>query len=104
VDLAKLKPEDVQVGDRTIALRLPRPIVTDAYLDEAQTQVLDRKTGLFRSFDKTLEAQARQYARQEVTRTARQNGIEREAEQRAREQLGNLLRTLGYTNVSVSTR
>ncbi|HMJ89409.1 MAG TPA: DUF4230 domain-containing protein [Candidatus Acidoferrum sp.] len=104
VDLAKLKPEDVQAVDRTITLRLPRPIVTDAYLDEAQTQVLDRKTGLFRTFDKTLEAQARQYARQEVTRTARQNGIEREAEQRAREQLGNLLRTLGYTNVSVTTR
>lgn len=104
VDLSKLKPEDVQISDHTIAIRLPRPIVTDAYLDDAQTQVLDRKTGLFRSFDKTLEAQARQYARLEVTRAARQNGIEKEAEQRAREQLGNLLRTLGFTNVTVTGR
>jgi hypothetical protein len=104
VDLSKLKAEDVEISDHTISIRLPKPIVTDSYLDEGQTQVLDRQTGMFRTFDKTLEGQARQYARLEVTRAARQNGIEREAEQRAREQLGNLLRTLGFTNVTMNPR
>lgn len=104
VDLSKLAPDDVRVSGQTIAIRLPRPVVTDAYLDESQTQVLDRKTGLFRSFEKSLEAQARQYARLEIIRAARHNGIEKEAEQRARDQLAALIRTLGFTNVTVTIR
>jgi hypothetical protein len=104
VDLSRLKPEDVKVAGQTLSVAMPKPVVTDAYLDERQTQVLDRKSGLFRSFDKTLEAQARQYARLEIIRAARQNGIEKEADLRAREQLGTLLRTLGFTNVTVTTR
>ena len=74
---------------------------TDVYLDEKRTQVLDRQTGLLRRFDKNLEKTARQYAVTEVQRAARLGGIEREANERAREQLGNLLKTLGYKEVEV---
>jgi hypothetical protein len=99
VDLSKLKPEDVRASADTITVRVPRAVVTDAYLDESQTQVLDRKTGLFRSFESTLEQQARQYARVEMARAARQAGIEGEADQRARDQLMRLLQSLGFKRV-----
>ncbi len=101
VDLSQLKPEDVSVSGRSIALRLPPGRLTDSYLDEAQTQVLDRKAGLFRTFEKTLEQQARQYARSEMGRAARQGGIEKEAEQRATELIERLLRTMGFEKVEV---
>jgi hypothetical protein len=59
---------------------------------------------LFRSFDATLEKQARQYAWSEINRAARQGGIEREADQRAREQLTVLLKSLGYQEVQIQAR
>lgn len=104
VDLGRLRPEDVQVSGTAIRLSLPPATLTDAYLDEKQTQVIDRQTGLLRTFDKDLEKTTRQFALAEIHRAARAGGIEREANQRAREQLTNFLRTLGYTEVQVSTR
>jgi hypothetical protein len=104
VNLSKLKPDDVKVSDQKISITLPSAYVTDVYLDESQTQVLDRRAGLFRSFDKTLEKQARQYAWTEINRAARQGGIEREADERARAQLTLLLKSLGYKEVELRTR
>ena len=104
VDLSQLKREDIQSSAGMISIRLPRPVVMDGYLDETKTQVLDRKAGLFRSFDKTLEQQARQYARSEMIRAARQDGIEREADERAREQLQRLMQSLGFTNIEFKAR
>lgn len=104
VDLGKVQASDVDTVGKTISVRIPKPVVTDVYIDESQTQVLDRKKGLFRNFDTTLELKARQYARSEMSRAARHNGIEREAEQRAREQLVKFFQTLGFTNVTVTTR
>jgi hypothetical protein len=99
VDLAKIKVDDVQAENKRITVRLPKAVIMDAYLDETRTQVMDRRSGLFRSFDRTLEQQARQYAWSEMHRAARAGGIEREAETRAREQLQRLLRSLGYSEI-----
>ena len=104
VDLSKLKPEDVQISGEKIRVQLPAAYVTDGYLDENATQVLDRKTGLLRSFDRKLEQQARQEAQTEIRRAARQSGIEREANERAREQVTRFLKTFGFKEVEISTR
>lgn len=104
VNLARLTNSDVTVHGEKITLTIPPAHITDAYLDERNTQVLDRQTGLLRSFDKALEKTARQYALAEIQRAARQNGIEREANERAREQLTRLLRALGYKEVEIKTR
>ena len=103
VDLGKVSPDDVKVSGEKISLTIPSARVTDAYLDERNTQVVDRQTGLLRAFDKDLEKTARQYALTEIQRAARQNGIEREANERAKEQLIRLLQSLGYTEVEVRT-
>jgi hypothetical protein len=94
----------VIISEQKISLTIPKASLTDAYLDEKHTQVLDRQTGLLRSFDKNLERTARQYALAEIQRAARQGGIEREANERARDQLTALLRTLGYKEVEIRTR
>jgi hypothetical protein len=104
VDLSRLRSEDVTASDQRILVTLPRATVTDQYLDENATQVLDRRTGLLRAYDQKLEQQARQEAITQIVRAARLNGIEREANERAREQLIRLLKSLGYQEVEIRTR
>jgi hypothetical protein len=104
VDFSRLTSEDVAVTGHKIVITLPHPVVTDAYLIEGQTQVLDYKTGLFTPFDKSLEQTARRYALTEITRAARQNGIEREAGEQARQQMTRLLQALGFAEVEVRMR
>src|SRR6266700_3145803 len=46
VDLQEIKPEDVRMEDKKLLLKLPRARITDVYLDEQKTRVVDRSTGL----------------------------------------------------------
>lgn len=101
VDFSRLTAEDVSISGKRITLRVPAAVVTDAYLVERQTRVLDWKTGLLRSFDKDLEQTARRNALTEITRAARQSGIEQEASERARKQLGEFLQALGFEKVEI---
>src|SRR5436190_5983668 len=50
VDLSQLKPGDVKVSGQRIKVKLPPAQITDAYLDEKQTQVIERTTGVLRMF------------------------------------------------------
>jgi len=95
VDLQEIKPEDVRVEDKRVIVRLPRAKITDVYLDEHKTRIVDRTTGLLRAFDKDLEQNARRQAVDDLRLAARYNGIYGDAEERARQQLANLFRQLG---------
>jgi hypothetical protein len=99
IDLKRMKAEDIEINGRHITLSLPNAQITDAYLDDKQTKVIERKTGFLRSFDKDLEQTVRQNAVDDIRRAARQNGIQRDAEERARLQLENLLLQLGFDKV-----
>ena len=96
VDLQEIKPEDVRVEDKKIILKLPGARITDVYLDEQKTRVVDRSTGLLRAFDKDLEQNARRQAVDDLRIAARSNRIYEDAEERARLQLANLFHQLGY--------
>ena len=104
VDLKQLEPGDGSVSGKTLLLRLPAARITDAYLDENKTQVIERSTGILRSFDKDLEQTARQIAVGDIHRAAREAGILKDAEQRARDQLKLLLLQLGFEQVEVQAR
>jgi len=95
VDLQEIKPEDVRVDDKKVVMKLPRARITDAYLDDQKTRVVDRTTGLLRAFDKDLEQSARRQAVADLSISARFNGINSDAEERARLQLSNLFHQLG---------
>jgi len=102
VDLAQLKPADLRVAGKQITINLPPAQITDAYLDEHLTQVVERSTGFLRSFNKDLEQTARQNAVDDIRRAARHSGILKDAEERARAQLTHLCRQLGFEEIEFS--
>ncbi len=99
IDFKQLKPEDVRISEKTVSIRLPPPRITDVYLDEKQTRIIERSTGLLRLFDKDLEQTARQNAIAEMHRAARQSGILKDAHERARDQLKILFLQMGFERV-----
>lgn len=99
INLENLKPEQVKISGTSIEITLPPARITDAYLDEHQTRVVERTTGLLRVFDKDLEQTARQQAVDDIRRAARNAGIQKEADKRARLQLEVLFRQMGFTEV-----
>lgn len=101
IDFSKLEPEDIEVTETRIRFRMPVPTITDTYLDDKQTRILERSTGLMRTFDKDLEQNARRQAVDDLRRLARQHGILQDAEERARIQLTNLFEQLGFTEVEI---
>jgi hypothetical protein len=99
VDLSQIKPEDVRIEGQKIRIRLPRAALTDSYLDESKTKIVERTTGLLRTFDKNLEQNAREMAVNDIRRAAREAGILREAEERAQLQLRVFLHQTGYQQI-----
>jgi len=99
IDLKRLQPGDVAITGKKISLRLPPPLITDAYLDDRASQVIDRTTGLLRAFDKDLEQTARQNAVDDIARAARKGGILDEAEKRGHTELENFFKHAGFESV-----
>jgi len=99
VDLGELRAEDLDVSGTKILIRLPPAQITDAYLDDQQTRVVERSTGLLRMFDKDLEQSARQTAVSDIRRAARTAGILKDADERAQAQLKSLFLQMGFDQI-----
>jgi hypothetical protein len=99
IDLKRLQPGDVKVSGKTIYVHLPPPQLTDAYLDDTKSKVIDHTTGLLRDFDKDLEQTAREEAVLDIRRAAINNGILNDASERAQLELAVFLHQAGYDNV-----
>lgn len=99
IDLGELKPGDIEIEGKKITIKLPMERITDAYLDDRKTQVIERTTGVIRQFDKDLEQNARKAAVADIRTAARVNGILKEAGERARLQLRALLIQSGFQEV-----
>ncbi|MEP6663492.1 MAG: DUF4230 domain-containing protein [Verrucomicrobiota bacterium] len=104
IDFKKLGTNDMVVSEKKISLKLPSPFITDAYLDDKRTRVLERNTGLMRNFDRDLEQNARRQAVNELKGAALENGIIKDADERARALLENLFHQLGFTEVEFRGR
>jgi hypothetical protein len=104
INLKNLQPGDVRISGKTISIHLPLPEITDAYLDDAQTKIIDWKQGFLRSFDKDLEQTARQMAVDDIKRAARNDGIFGEATQRAQLQLAGFFQQAGFEHVEFSSQ
>jgi hypothetical protein len=99
IDLDKMTPEDLRIAGKTISLHLPRAEVTDSHLDEKQTFVYDRSTGLLVRPDKDLESEARRIALGAILGAAQGAGIHKEADARARELILRFARLAGFETV-----
>jgi hypothetical protein len=104
MDLSQLAPGDIEISGKKISLTLPRTRITDVYLDDRQTQILDHSTGAFRLFDKDLEQNARQRAVDELRLAAAQNGILKNAADMGQSQLKILLYQLGFTDINLRSK
>lgn len=78
---------------------MPPPQITDAYLDDQKSKVIDHTTGLLRVFDKDLEQTAREEAVLDIRGAAIQNGILNDANERAQLELAVFLHQAGYDEI-----
>ena len=100
VNLSDLTEDDVQVGEKTVTLRMPEPEISSGALNEEETRLYDRDQGILRiRADETLVEEARQEAQDELVAAARQNDIRATAELNAEDTVRTFLTTLGYEEV-----
>src|ERR1051326_8314692 len=95
IDMREIEAADVRWEDKKVVLKLPRAKIMDVYLDDHKTRVVDRATGILRTFDKDLEQNARRQAVDDLRIAARFNGIYEDAAERARLQLSGFFHQLG---------
>lgn len=102
VDLGKLSPEDVKVNDLgQVTITLPPAEVFVASLDNHQTYVYSRGTGLLTKGNVQLETEARKAAEDEIRQAAIEDGILTQANRNAQAFLQTFLGSLGFNQVVV---
>ncbi len=99
VDLAKLEDADLELQGTVLRVHMPAPEVFVATLNNDQSYIYDRETGLLRQEVVDLETQARQVAESEILRTAMEDGILPQARDNAEVYLIRLFNALGYSEV-----
>jgi hypothetical protein len=99
IDLKKITPDDVTISGKRLTITLPKPQITDAYLDDSQSKVIERTTGFLRSLDKDLEQTTRRYAVDDIRRAAQESGILTDASERARTELRIFFQQAGFEPV-----
>jgi len=100
LDLSQLKAQDVRrESDGTVVVTLPSAQVLVTRLDNRETRVINRKTGVFRHADMNLESRARQYAEQGIRNEAVNKGVLNLASQNAEIKVAELLHTFGFQKV-----
>ncbi|HVE72953.1 MAG TPA: DUF4230 domain-containing protein [Thermoanaerobaculia bacterium] len=100
IDLAQLKPNDVwRSPDGTINVRLPDAQVLVTRVDNQESRVLSRKTGVLRRRDVDLETRARQHAEKNIREEALKRNILGIATDSGEKKMADLLRTFGAERV-----
>lgn len=100
IDLSQLKPDDAwRSPDGAINLRLPPAQILVSRVDNKESRVLTRKTGVLRRADIDLETRARQHAEENIRAEALKKGILTLASQNAEKKLADFMHTLGFEKV-----
>jgi hypothetical protein len=95
VDLRALGLEDLVLEGNRVSITLPPATITDVYLEEENTRVIEHSTGLLRAFDKDLQIAARRQAIDKLRRSALESGIQQDAQEHAQELLRTFFGQLG---------
>jgi hypothetical protein len=103
VDMQKLRPEDMRLEDGVLYVSLPAAEVFVATLDNEQSSVYDRDTGLLTKGEVDLETVARQAAEAEIRNAALEDGILAQAGTNAEAYLLRFFSALGYKTVVFET-
>jgi hypothetical protein len=103
-DLTEIRREDVVVRGDHVTIALPPPQILYSKVDNEQTYVYERTTGLFRKPDPRIEGEARQLAEQAMIERALDAEILKQAEAHGRLHMEALLRSLGFTEIVIEVK
>jgi hypothetical protein len=103
-DLSKIQPEDISVRGDHVTIVLPSPEILYSRVDNEETFVYERKSGLFRKPDPRFEGEARRLAEQAMVDRALKGEILRRAEANGRLQVDALLRSLGFSDIFIMVK
>jgi hypothetical protein len=107
VDMAQVRPEDVQVDGSKVAIVLPRAQILSSKVDPDRTRIYkveqDVLAGLLgeSDVDKDLILELLAQAEGEIVTGVMEDGILRQAEASAQVMLAQFLRALGFTDVEI---
>ena len=106
IDLSSLKPEDItsDFERKTATLLLPKPTLLVTRLDSRRTYVHSRKTDVFAKRAESLEGRAREEAERNLSTAALEGGIIEKAKVNAERTVGSLVKSLGYSDVTIRFR
>ncbi len=101
VDFDQVEVDDFDVNESSgrVTIRMPRSEIQFIEVDEEQTQVYNRDTGLFTRGDAQLESDARAVANDVLLQGALDKGILDLADENARTTITEFLEGLGYTEI-----
>jgi hypothetical protein len=99
IDMDKIETKDLWLDGDVLKVRLPIAEIFSATLNNEQSYVYDRDTGLFTKGNPQLETEARRAAEQEILKAAQVDGILDQAQMNAEVYLERLFNTLGYLKV-----
>ena len=104
VDLRAMTADSIDADPATgiAVIRLPAPEIGYVDVDEEQTTVYDRDTGLFTRGNPNLEQAARLAAEEVLVTAALDNGLLERASEEARIVIATFVESLGYTDVRVT--
>lgn len=103
-DMRKVKEGDVEVRGTSVHLYLPPPEILYSRVDNENTYVYERKTGLLRKPDPGLETQARRQAETQLVDWAMKRGILDRAREFGTTYMEGFLRSLGFTDIKIDVR
>lgn len=102
VDLGKLQSNEVRVNGKQVTITLPHAEIFSTRLDNNQTRVYSRETGLLVPADPNLESEVRAEAERQLLQAALTDGILNNASTNARGTVTALVQALGFTDVDVN--
>ena len=99
IDLSAIATQDLRLEDGVLYVKLPKAEVFVATLNNDDSYVYDRTTGILRKSDQDLETSARQVAESEILKAALADDILDQAQQNGEIYLERFFNTLGYQQV-----
>lgn len=106
IDLSKLKDGDVTVDPekKKAVIHLPKPEILSARLDNDKTYVHARATDTLAKRKENLESEARKEAEKSIVEAARESGVLDRAQKNAHRTVESLVRSLGYSDITIDFR
>jgi hypothetical protein len=99
IDLLALTPEDIALADGVLTINLPPPALLTCFLNEAESYVVSRDSGIFAAPAPNMDTETRRYALRQFRDMAVEGGILTEAQIHSQTAIQQFVGALGIANV-----